>query len=265
MKTEKGEQMDWLTTWAARRARGTGSGLLVLGIAVAVGLGAQHCSYPYYAGPVRPAPTQEVQIDVADDGTVTFTKDRLEVSLRPMTDEELNRRFASQSQAGPKSTNPYTFADAEVGGAGQAPSRFTVFLLRVKNYAYPKVRIDPSRIVLRTGNRREYWSLNLEQLDSYFRAYATGFRGNAYGRYKERLDVLASTLFRGEDVFSGQETSGYVVFPALHPDVEEMQVEVLEANLRFDYRNEPVETAQIAYQFVRDIGRMTPEGVQLKQ
>ena len=257
--------MGWFTTWAARRARGTGSGLLLLGVAVAVGLGAQHCSYPYYAGPVQPAPTQEGQVDVADDGTVTFTKDRLEVSLRPMTDEELNRAFASQSQAGPKSTNPYTFANAEVGVHKEAPSRFAVFLLRVKNYAYPKVRIDPSQIVLRTGNGREYWSLNLQQLDSYFRAYATGFHGNAYRRYKERLDVLARTMFRGEDVFSGQETSGYVVFPALHPDVEEMQVELLEANLRFDYRNEPVETAQIAYHFVRDVGRMTPRGIELRQ
>ena len=44
-----------------------------------------------------------------------------------------------------------------------------------------------------------------------------------------------------------------------------MQVEVLEANLRFDYRNEPVETAQIAYSFERDVGRRTPEGVRLKQ
>lgn len=252
------------TTEVTRRGRVRGRRWLLLAASLALGLGAQHCTHPYYAGAVRPAPSQGAAIDVADDGTVTFTRDRLEVSLRPMSDEELNRRFATQSAAGPKSTNPYTFADAEVGIHEKAPSRFTVFLLRVKNYAYPKVLIDPSRIVLRTANKREYWSLNLEQLDSYYRAYATGFRGNAYGRYKERLDVLAATMFRNEQVFSGQEAEGYVVFPALHPDVREMQVDVLEANLRFDYRNVPVETTRIAYQFVRDIGRMTPDGVVLE-
>jgi hypothetical protein len=55
------------------------------------------------------------------------------------------------------------------------------------------------------------------------------------------------------------------VFPALHPDVQELEVEVLEANLRFDYRNEPVETVQLTYHFERDIGRVTPQGVEITQ
>jgi len=254
--------MAWLTTGIVQRlGRWT-----VAAAAVAMGLGVQHCAYPHYAGPIRPADGQAEEMSVADDGTVTFTRDRLEVSLRPMTDEELNRQFASQSQAGPKSTNPYTFADADTGVVSPLSlGRFTVFRLRVKNYAYPKVRIDPARIVLRTSNRREYWSLGFGQLDSYFRAYAIGYRGNEYNRYQERLDVLTRTMFRREAVFSGQEAAGYLVFPVLHPDVEELRVEVLEADLRFDYRDEPVETARINYRFRRDIGRVTPEGVVLKR
>ncbi|MFH1566792.1 MAG: hypothetical protein ABIL09_02255 [Gemmatimonadota bacterium] len=253
--------MGWLTTGAGKRQRLIRGRLAVLATAAVAGLGVQQCAYPYYAGPLRPAEGQAELMSTADDGTVTYTRDRLEVSLRPMTDEELNRQLTAQSQAGAKSTNPYTFSDADVGGAGgQRPSRFTVFRLRVKNYAYPKVRIDPSRIVLRTSNRREYWSLGFDQLDTYFRAYAMGYRGNEYNRYKERLDVLARTMFKSEDVFSGQEITGYIVFPVLHPDVESLRIEVLEAVLRFDYRNEPVETAHIAYQFVRDVGRMSPRG-----
>ncbi|MFH1568203.1 MAG: hypothetical protein ABIL09_09415 [Gemmatimonadota bacterium] len=239
----------------------TGGRWMVLAVALAAGLGAQRCAHPYHVGPLRPAPDQAEQMSIADDGTVTYIRDRLEVSLRPMSDDELDRQFVGQSQAGPKSTNPYTFSNTEVADQGvQQPSRFTVFRLRVKNYAYPKVRIDPVRMVMHTGNGREYWSLSLEQLDAYFRAYALGYRGNEYGRYKERLDVLARTMYKNEEIFSGQEKAGYVVFPVLHPDVVSAEVEVLEAMLRFDYRNEPVESARIAYHFVRDVGRLTPAG-----
>ena len=31
---------------------------------------------------------------VADDGSVLFTKERLEIRVRPMTDDELNRQFS---------------------------------------------------------------------------------------------------------------------------------------------------------------------------
>ncbi|MEW6749447.1 MAG: hypothetical protein AB1505_00530 [Candidatus Latescibacterota bacterium] len=231
--------------------------------APALAAGLQACAYPYYAGPLRPAPSQAEQVQVADDGTVTYVRDRLEISLRPLTDEELNRQFESQSQAGPRSTNPYTYGNALVGAYGQTPARFTVFRLGVKNYAYPKVRIDPARIVLRATNGRRYWALGLDQLHGYFRAYAIGYRGNEYSQYQERLDVLQRTLFSAEPIFSGQERSGYLVFPVLHPDVRELAAQVRDAVLRFDFRDEPVETAEVAYQFVRDIGRVTPAGIKL--
>ncbi len=235
---------------------------LLAGGAGVLGALVQACSYPHYAGPLRPADDQQTQMQVADDGTVTFVQDRLEISARPMTDEELDRRFLTQTATGPSAANPYTFAGTGADQFGQRPARFTVFLLRVKNYAYPKVRLDPARIVLRTSNGREYWSLGLEQLDAYFRAYAIGFRGNEYHRYQTQMDILARTMFPSQEVFSGQEVSGFVVFPALHPDVESLRLEVLAAHLRFDYRNEPVETARFAYAFVREIGQRTPRGVE---
>ena len=50
---------------------------------------------------------------VLDDGTVTFALNRLEVSVRPMTDEELNRQYPTQSNnaSGPGDevpSNPFT-------------------------------------------------------------------------------------------------------------------------------------------------------------
>jgi hypothetical protein len=209
---------------------------------------------------LQPGDKQDSSISVADDGTVTFAQDRFEVRLKPMTDEELNRQFFNNSQSGPKSTNPYTFGNTVFWGTDEEKQRFTVFRVSVKNYAYPKVKIDPSKIVVKAGNKREYWSLNFEQLDTYYRAYAIGYRGNEYARYQERRDLLRRTMLKNEEIFSGQEAEGFVIFPALHPDVSDIEVQVFDVVLRFDFRNEPVETTSISYNFIRDIGKIYKDG-----
>ena len=231
-----------------------------LPIAIASLVSLQACGYYHHATALRPVDDQGASMTVADDNSVTFIQDRLEVKLRPLTKEELNRQFASDSQSGPKSTNPYTFGDTKFWEGAEERDRFTVFQLSVKNYAYPKVRIDPAKIVLRATNKREYWSLNLQQLDTYYRAYAIGYRGNEYARYQSRMDLLRRTMFKHEDVFSGQEIDGFVVFETPHPDVNSIEVTVQDCVLRFDYRNEPIETVDINYQFVRKIGKKFADG-----
>ena len=67
-------------------------------------------------------------------------------------------------------------------------------------------------------------------------------------------------MLKDEEIFSGQETEGFVVFPVLHPDVSDIEVQVLDVILRFDFRNEPVETTNISYKFVRDIGKIYEDG-----
>ena len=218
------------------------------------------CGYTYYATPLRPAGGQEEEVTVAGDGSATYARGRLEVRLRPLTDEELNRQFVSHSRSGPASTNPFTFGDTELGGGGQGQPRFTVFHLSVKNYAFPKVRIDPTQIRLAAGNGREYWTLDVRQLENYYRVYVLGYRGNEYDRHQERLDIARSNMFREEAIFSGQESEGYVVFPVLHPDVSQVEVTIYDTVLRFDYRDEPVETVDIRYRFERDVGRLYPDG-----
>lgn len=233
---------------------------------LAIGVMLQACGYYHYAGALRPQEEQSTSIAVADDGSVTYTRDRLEVRLKPMSDEELNRQFPTNSQSGPTSTNPYTFGNTKFWGGEPQRPRFTVFRLSVKNYAFPKVKIDPARIVLESESKREYWSLGLQQLDTYYRAYAIGYRGNEYARYQERLDLLRRTLFKNEEVFSGQEVEGFVVFPVLHPDVGKLKVVIKDMVLRFDFRNEPVEAVDIECRFNRDVGRINRDGkVELSQ
>ncbi|RKY62647.1 MAG: hypothetical protein DRP95_01040 [Candidatus Latescibacterota bacterium] len=229
---------------------------------LAIAVGGCGYGYYYYAGPLKPVGESEqvIGMTVYDDGTVTFTKERLEVSLRPMTDEELNRQFASASKGGPKATNPYTYGDSKYRDLGITPQRFTVFRLKVKNYTYPKVLLDPTKMIIVADNGREYWALSLEQLTLYYRTYAVAYAGNEYDRYEARKDILKRTLYPGDPIFSGQEQEGYVVFPALHPDVDKITVWVKDMVLRFDYKGEPIETLDIPFRFKRDIGKMYPDG-----
>lgn len=218
------------------------------------------CGYHHYAGPLQPVDRQAASMTIADDGGVTYVQGRFEVRLRPVSDDELNRQFSKQSRGGAKSINPYTYGDIEFYEGRQKRQRFTVFSMSVKNYEYPKVKIDPARVRLLASNGRQYWSLSLKQLDNYYRIYATAYEGNAYTRYRARRDLLLRTMFPAEEIFSGQEAEGFIVFPSLHPDVDLVSLVVHDLVLRFDYRDEPVETVDLSYEFRRDIGRLYPDG-----
>ena len=224
------------------------------------------CAWRPYAGEVRASSEvhQEPNTSVADDGTVTFTQGRLEVSMRPVSDDELNRQFGGEDQ-GAKSKNPLTYGGVRDFYTGDRQQRFAVFLLKVKNYEYPKVWLDGD-VVIETDNQRKYYGLNLDQLDRYFRAYTIGYRGNEYGVYKERRAVLAQTLFPRDDIFSGQEEEGYVLFEPLHHDVARMTVQVKDLVVRFNFRGEPEESIDARFAYERDVGRVFPDGrVELTQ
>jgi len=209
----------------------------------------------YFPGPLVPAKQEAAEMTVSDDGTVTYHLRRLEVSLRPMLDEQLNRQFAAESDGGAESTNPYTFGDWRRLGDSYTPARFTVFLLTVNNYEFPKVRVDPSRVMISSSNNRTYYGFAYGQLDEYFRAYWQGRTGAGRSAFRERTDLLRRTLFAGNPTFSGQSESGYLVFPALHDDVKDIVVRLSDVEVRYDFAGKPVETLQLAYPFHRDVYR----------
>ena len=229
------------------------------------------CAYRYYATQLKPLgeDKQGASHKVADDGTVTFTQGRLDVSLRPMTDEELNRQFSALSRAGAHSTNPYTFGDSKVFRTDETPQRFTVFRLKVQNYEYPKVFINPAKIFLTTSNGRKYYALSLAQLRVYFRRYLQGgaelnteyyVPGNENEEQNNRETTLNRTLFPAEQIFSAQEKEGYVVFQPLAPDVDQVTVHIPDTVVRFDYKGDPSEYIEITSHFGREIGRQYPDG-----
>ena len=231
------------------------------------------CSYRYYAEALKPLSEAEQGEGktVADDGTVTHTQGRLEISLRPMTDEELNRQFASFSRDGADSRNPYTFGNSTWFRTGDTPQRFTVFRAFVSNYQYPKVYVDPESIYITTSNGRKYYALNREQLSFYYQRYvggghggnAPGMGGNAYSTWVERDAILRGTMLPDQPVFSAQEKGGFLVFKPLAPDVEVLTVHIPGVVVRFDYKGDPVEEVDVAMRFEREIGRVYPDGTRV--
>lgn len=243
----------------------------LLALLLAAVLSSAGCAYRYYATPLKPLgeDKQGASHSVADDGSVTFTQGRLEVSLRPMTDEELNRQFSAMSHGGARSTNPYTFGDSKVFRTDETPQRFTVFRLKVQNYEFPKVFIDPAKIYLTTSNGRKYYALTYAQLRVYYRRYMLGgaetnteywVPGNENEEQNDRETTLNRTLFPAEQIFSAQEKEGYIVFQPLAADVEELTVHIPDMVVRFDYKGDPSEFVDVTAQFGREVGRQYPDG-----
>jgi hypothetical protein len=201
----------------------------------------------------EPATTQNEGITLEDDGSILFTKDRLEISIRILDDEFLNRQFAAYSEQGVESTNPYTYGDWTPWGQEWTPQRFTVALVKIKNYSYPKIILDPSMMRITTDNNREYFSLDRGLLEDYFSSYLQSYSGQTYSIYREVTDRLNRSVLKADPIFSGQEESGYIVFPLLHNDVKNFRVHVPEVAVRFDYKNDPIETLDLEYQFQREV------------
>ncbi len=235
-----------------------------------VGLIFPGCSYRYYAEDLKPLNEieQGANKTVADDGTVSYIQARLEISLRPMTDEELNRQFSAYSNEGADSRNPYTFGNSTYFRTGDTPHRFTVFRMYLSNYEYPKVYLDPQKVYMTTSNGRKYYALSHEQLSRYYRSYIgggtggnePGMLGNARYIWQERTGILRTTMFPDEQVFSAQQNEGYLVFKPLAPDVDGLTVHIPDVVVRFDFKGDPIEDVDVEMHFEREIGRVYPDG-----
>jgi hypothetical protein len=206
-----------------------------------------------FASPPQPALEQNEGMTVLDDGTIIYTKDRLEISLQVLEDGFLNRQFASVSNQGAESTNPYTYGDWTPWGQDWTPSRFTVILLKVKNYEFPKVFINPDALTITSSNERIYNVLDQGLLEDHFSPYLRAYAGIQRRQFEDITDQLKRTVYPPDMVFSGQEATGYIVFPVLHKDVESFIVNVTDMAVRFDYKGEPVETIDLQFKLEREI------------
>ena len=140
---------------------------------------------------------------VADDGTVTYTQGRLEISLRPMTDEELNRQFALLLPGRGRLAQPLHLRQLHLvphGGDAPALHRLPGLHLQLPvPQGLPRPRVG---IYITTSNGRKYYALTRDQLWIYYHRYvgggeggnSPGVTGNAYSIWAERDAILRSTM-----------------------------------------------------------------------
>ena len=229
-------------------------------------VGCGHFLVPGKFQPVEVAQQQtsgsDSQMKVLDDGTVTFVLNRLEVSVRPMIDEELNRQYPAQSNnaSGPTDelpSNPFTYGNWVDPKTGKSPQRLSIFKVTIKNYEYPKVKLDPLKIYLESSNGRKYYPWGAYDVEEYFRRFPRAFNGLGYTRYDERRDIVTQAKYPDDEFcFSGQEVQGYVIFTKIHDDVEQVALHIADLGLRYNYRREPVEEIDLSFRFRRDLQKV---------
>lgn len=226
-------------------------GLWIVGILVVLG----GCGR-YFPQDLQPVAQQADGMAVKDDGSITYNLGRLAINLKPMTDAELNRQYSAASTGGAASVNPYTFGDWVAPGEDWTPSRFTVVQLKVSNYQYPKVVIDPSKAVIYSANNRVYRSMSYAQLYDYFSTFWQGRTGQGRVDFKSRTSILRQSMYtEATTIFSGSEQEGYLVFPLLDDDVTSIQLDLEDIAVRFNYSDEPIETIDLSFSFEREVLR----------
>ena len=207
----------------------------------------------YFPQPLRPTPQQAEGMTVNDDGSVTYARERLAITLRPMTDAELNRQFPQASTGGAAAVNPYTFGDWVAPGDNWTPSRFMVMKLGVANYQFPKVVIDPLKTTIKAANNQIYRALSYAELYEYYRSYWQANSGQGRIEFRARTDILKQTMFTNAFIFSGRDEEGYIVFPRLDDEIQRIQVEIADIAIRFNFEDEPVETIDLSVSFEREV------------
>ena len=195
----------------------------------------------------------------SEDSTTVFEQAGFRLKLRYLSDQALNQEYARFTFREPN-LNPFTYGADRDLDRGYAPPRFTVFEMTVVNQSYPKVMVDPAKMVLRTdrGGEYAYWGVLKRDTDNSFERYymeRRGKGGNEDYYYQERMGLVREALFRRHTfVFKGDTYTGKVVFAPLHAEVRAITVEVEDMVLRVDAFDRPKEVTSASFAFA-----VTPE------
>ena len=188
------------------------------------------------------------------DSTAVFQQEGFRLKVRLLSDAQLNQEYARYTFREPN-LNPFTYGRDRDLDLGYTPPRFTVLQVTVFNQSFPKVQLDPARIILHTdrGEVLESWDVLKRDAKHSFEAYymdRRGEGGNEEYFYSQRLGVVREALFRRHTwVFRGDSYTGKVAFAPLHRDVKEVVVQVKGIVLRVDAFDRPKETVDAEFRF----------------
>lgn len=200
-----------------------------------------------------------------EDGAVAYNLEGLKVVVKPMTDEKLNKMFPDISYKEDASTNPYTYGNWIDPELGYTPNRFTVFVVRVFNYAQPKVNLDPLKAELTTKRGDRLLPYAREKKDSpgserNFESYYEKIKGSSgveRNRFEQRLGMVRQTLFVESPIFKGEKKDGFLVFDPLVEGIQDVTLTLKDFVLKYDANNWPQEKIDIPFSFKREITKIT--------
>lgn len=193
------------------------------------------------------------------DETLVFSKEGLQVKVRYLGEEEV----ASQI---PGPENPYVLRQVDPR-LGYRPKDFTLFQVSVVNPTFGKVRLDPEKAVLVTdrGKRLESYAINrgdarggLRNFETYFLARGVQ-TGNTQKRYLEQMGKVRETIYhRNSPVFKGKNYTGKIVFEALPPETERVELIIEDFILAFGIHDQPTERTTLHFPFAVRQGVQQP-------
>lgn len=201
------------------------------------------------------ASSEEYRIDPVDS-TVVYTREGLQVRVRFLADAEL-----AEEIPGPR--NPYVYPRPYDPRLGYRPVQFTVFQVTVSNPTFPKVRLDPERILLRTDRgatlspyaiTRPEAKGGADNFETYFLSKGVQ-TGNEQALYLERVGVVRETIYhRDSPVFKGNTYSGKIIFDPLPPETKRVALVISDFVLRFGVHDEPEEFLSMEFAFAVNQG-----------
>ena len=219
-----------------------------------------------YTSLLVPQDGGEANYSANPDGSITYDEEGLRVTVRPLSDAELNERYRNVSYQDRFSANPFTYGNWRDPSLGYTPNRFTVFKVEVFNPVLPKVELSPDEVVMRTGEGEhlKFFGINREDSENSLEDYYTlnrGPGGNEQYRFDQRMGIIREELYRfDQQVFKGDDYSGFIVFQSLNADVTTIELLVTDFALQFDESNNPSKTTDLTFRFDRRIEQRRLEG-----
>jgi hypothetical protein len=185
------------------------------------------------------------------DSTVVYTREGLQVRIRFLTDDELAEEI-------PGDRNPYVYPGRFDPKLGYRPVQFTVFQVTVVNPTFPKVQLDPEKVLLKTDRGETLYPYAITRAESKGqpRNFETYFRskgvqtGNEQTLYLERVGIVRETVYhRDSPVFKGNTYTGRIVFATLPPESSGVTLVIPDFILRFGVHDEPEEFVSMEFPF----------------
>lgn len=225
---------------------------------------------PVYEYESRLVPARDAVLDPAytinEDQSITLDREGLRITVRFLSDAELNERYADISYQGNFSANPFTYGNWRDPDLGYTRSRFTVFEVEVYNPVLPKVEVFPNQAVLATGQGEEftYYAVNRDESENSFEEYYTFVRGpggNEQHRFDQRMGIVREVLYRpGHRVYKGSDYDGHLVFQALRGEVESAVLRFNGVAIQFDEADNPSQRIDIAFSFEHQVEKRELHG-----